>query len=147
MSAASGPAYSDLIELAANGASMSKLAIAFGLLLCLLGVGLGIYTYGYLPEERHSPTAFIPAAFGLALVVCGLLALNEKMRMHAMHLAALVGLVGCVMPLYMAIKKLASGEPYHRNAVFGQIAMGVISGLFVALCVRSFIAARRARKG
>jgi hypothetical protein len=66
--------------------------------------------------------------------------------MHAMHFAALVGLVGCVMPLFMAIKKLASGEEYHRVAIGGQIAMGIISGLFVALCVRSFILARRARK-
>ncbi|HEX3315644.1 MAG TPA: hypothetical protein VHR72_12165 [Gemmataceae bacterium] len=125
---------------------MSKLAINFGVLLVLLGAALGIYTYTALPPERHSPTAFIPAIFGLLLLVCGLVARNDQFRMHAMHFAALVGLVGCVMPLFMAIKKLASGEEYHRAALGGQILMGVICGIFVALCVRSFIAARRARK-
>jgi uncharacterized membrane protein len=125
---------------------MSKLAITFGTILVLLGVALGVYTYAFLPPERHSPTAFIPGIFGVLLIVCGVLARNDKLRMHAMHFAALVGLVGCVMPLYMAIQKLTSGAEYHRAAVGGQIAMGVICGVFVALCVRSFIAARRARK-
>jgi hypothetical protein len=125
---------------------MSKLAIAFGVLLVALGLGLGIYVYGFKPAEEHSPTAFIPAAFGAALVICGLIARNEKMRMHAMHFAALVGLAGCIMPLARAIPKLLSDQPYHRSAVYGQLAMGIISGLFVVLCVNSFIAARRARK-
>jgi uncharacterized membrane protein len=125
---------------------MSKLALAFGVILVLLGLGLGAYTYSLPDVARHSPTSFIPAIFGVLLLVCGLLARSDKLRMHAMHFAALVGLVGCVMPLFMAIRTMTSGAEYHRAAVGGQIAMGVISGIFVALCVRSFIAARRARK-
>ena len=125
---------------------MSKLAITFGVLLVLLGLGLGAYTYSLPEVDRHSPTSFIPAIFGILLLVCGLLARNDKFRMHAMHFAALVGLVGCVMPLFMAIRTMATRTDYHRAAIGGQIVMGVLCGLFVALCVRSFIAARRARK-
>jgi FtsH-binding integral membrane protein len=124
---------------------MSKLAITFGTILVLLGVALGAYTYAALPPERQSPTAFIPAIFGILLIICGVLARNDKFRMHAMHVAALIGLVGCVMPLWRAIGKLVSGADLNL-AIGSQIAMGVICGLFVALCVRSFIAARRARK-
>jgi uncharacterized membrane protein len=125
---------------------MSKLAITFGIVLVLLGLGLGAYTYSLPDVERHSPTSFIPAIFGVLLLVCGVVARNDKLRMHAMHFAALVGLVGFGMPLFMAIRTMTSGKEYHRAAVGGQIAMGVICGIFVALCVRSFIAARRARK-
>jgi hypothetical protein len=146
MSVVPKPAYSDEAKIALPGDVMSKLATTFGILLVLLGLGVGVYTYTVLPDDIHrSPTAFIPAIFGLLLIICGVLAHNPKFRMHAMHFAALVGLVGCVLPLFMAIKKLAGGADYDL-AVVDQIAMGVISGLFVALCVRSFIAARRARK-
>jgi uncharacterized membrane protein len=146
MSVACRPAYLDDATL--PGDVMSKLAILFGTVLVLLGVGLGAYTFSLPDEKRHSLTSFIPAIFGVLLLVCGVLARNDKLRMHAMHFAALVGLVGCVMPAYRVIVALTSGDPEktHRAAIGGQVAMSVICGLFVALCVRSFIAARRARK-
>jgi uncharacterized YccA/Bax inhibitor family protein len=65
-----------------------------------------------------------------------------------MHIAVTVGLLGflggAVMPIVEIVK--AHGAPLaHPLAVYEQLLMGVISLIFVALCVRSFIAARRAR--
>jgi hypothetical protein len=70
---------------------------------------------------------------------------NEKVRMHAMHGAALIGLVGFAMPAYMVIAGLARGDEFGL-AKGEQAAMAVICGVFLGLCVKSFIDARVARK-
>jgi hypothetical protein len=123
---------------------MSNLAIVFGVLLGILGGVL----FGL--SESHSPTALIPAGFGIALILCGLIAKNEKARMHAMHFAALLGLLGFGFPIWRLIKKftVTSDPPaqFNQLADGGQIAMAALCGVFLALCVKSFIDARRARK-
>jgi hypothetical protein len=63
-----------------------------------------------------------------------------------MHLAAMVGLIGCVMPLVMVIRKYASTNEFNPLSGGGQLAMSALCGIFLALCVRSFIETRRARK-
>lgn len=121
---------------------MSSLAIGFGVALTVLGPVLW-----FMSDPNHqSPTAFIPSAFGILLVVLGLVARNEKYRMHAMHGAALVGLLGFVMPLGRVI--YASTQPTFQFglAAGGSIAMAVLCAIFVGLCVKSFIDARIARK-
>jgi hypothetical protein len=120
---------------------MSTLAIVFGLALTALGGGL----YGMSEPEHRSPTALIPSFFGIALIVCGLIARNEKARMHAMHFAALLGLVGMVFPAYRAIRAMATGASVNL-AIGGQLAMAGLCGVFLILCVKSFIDARRARR-
>jgi hypothetical protein len=118
---------------------MAPLAIGFGVLLTLLGGGVYVYT------GMNSITALIPAFFGLALIVLGVIALNAKLRMHAMHGAALVGLVGFAMPAYMVIAGLARGQEFGL-AKAEQAVMAVICAIFLGLCVKSFIDVRRARK-
>jgi hypothetical protein len=122
---------------------MAPLAIGFGALLVLLGVGFCGAIFG--STDVFQVTALIPAFFGAALIVLGLVARNDKFRMHAMHLAALVGLVGFAMPAYMVIKGLVAGDPFGL-AKQEQSAMAVLCFIFVALCVKSFIDARKARK-
>jgi hypothetical protein len=119
---------------------MSSIAIAFGALLTVLGVGLFGLSAG------QAPTALIPAGFGLFLIICGVIARNEASRKHAMHFAALLGLVGCVAPLFMVIKKYATTTEFNPLSGGGQLAMSALCGIFLALCVKSFIDARKARK-
>ena len=116
---------------------MAPLAIVFGLLLTVLGGGMCFYTSQF--------TAMIPAFFGIPLIVLGLVARNEKARMHAMHGAALIGLVGFAMPAFMVIKGLATGDDFGL-AKAEQAAMAVLCVIFLGLCVKSFIDARVARK-
>jgi hypothetical protein len=120
---------------------MASFAIVFGLLLTLLGPVLFFLS----DPAKQSPTAFIPSGFGVVLIVLGVLAFNPKFRMHAMHGAALVGLIGFAMPAVMVIKGLIGGDEFNLPKQ-GQTAMAVLCLIFLALCVKSFIDARAARK-
>lgn len=118
---------------------MAPLSILFGLLLSLLGVLL------YTMSESKSPTALIPAFFGIALIVLGFLAFKEKMRKHAMHAAALLGLFGLGFPAYRVIATVANQEDWKFSTT-GSALMAGLCGLFLFMCVKSFIDARRRRK-
>ncbi len=112
----------------------------FGLLLIVLGIA------SYVVTERTSVTALIPAFFGAVLVVLALVARNENARKHAMHAAVAVALIGAIASLIRAIPAVAGGG-ISRPAVLAQLAMAVLLLVYVALGVRSFIAARKARTG
>jgi hypothetical protein len=123
---------------------MSKVTIAFGVLLAAVGV------WGYVATGSAHPTALIPLYFGLVLIVCGVLANSEnaKRRMLWMHIAVTVGLLGflgTVKSIYDAAKLLSGTVYEHPVAVEEKAGMGLLCLVFVAVCVRSFIAARRAR--
>ncbi len=122
---------------------MAKLTITFGVLLILLGAG-AFFTLGH-----HSHT-LIPALFGLLLVVFGALANtpDSKRRMLFMHIAVTVGLLGFLGTItgIVGVLQMAAGHPIARpDAAKVQAIMGTICLIFVLLCVRSFIAARRLR--
>lgn len=122
---------------------MEKTTIGFGGVLILLGLG------GYAATGAQSLTALIPAAVGLVLIVLGLVARHPKRRMHAMHgaaLAALVGFAGSVGGIGQTVK-LIGGEAVKRpEAAIARAIMAILCLAFVALTVRSFVAARVARK-
>lgn len=122
--------------------AMTKIAIGYGIALILLGL------VGYFATGRQSPTALIPAAFGLVALVLGLLARKESLRKHVMHGAALLGLLGAAggargLPGFF--RWLSGGEVERPAAVISQTVMVVLSLVFVALCVKSFIDVRRSR--
>lgn len=117
-------------------------AIVFGLALVALGA------WGYLVSEGSSPTALIPAVFGLILVISGLLARDPAKRKTWMHIAAAVGLLGFLggAPGLFKFGSVVTGQPVARpNAVIAQSIMSVLCIAFTWLCVRSFISARRNR--
>ncbi len=121
---------------------MAKLTLAFGVMLVLLG---GI---GYIGTGSVHPTALIPCWFGLVLCIAGALANTEdsKKRMLWMHIAVTVGLLGFIGAAVMVVKAFVSNGPIaHPIAVEEQALMGLLCAIFVGLCVRSFIAARRGR--
>src|SRR5579872_941803 len=105
---------------------------------------------GYTQQEigKESPTALIPAGIGLVIMLCGLLAFSDKLRKHVMHLAAMVGLIGAIggfMPLIRQYNKSGSFDPAKPSAISGEL-MILICAVFVGLCVKSFIDARKARQ-
>jgi preprotein translocase subunit Sss1 len=120
---------------------MPSTAIACGILLILIGV-IG-YVYG-LMNGNASLTALIPAAFGLLLAILGAAArAKENLRMHIMHAAVLVGLIGFLIPTARVISNL--GNITLSAAVVSQIAMALVCLIFVLLCIKSFTDARRSR--
>ena len=145
---------------------MAKITIIFGVLL----IGLGVIGYvgatpsaapadpgvesdaeasSASPPAKKSVTALIPAFVGVALLLCGLLALKESLLKHAMHGAAMIGLLGAIAGAgrgAMGLGKFFSGDPSlnQRSFLFVWL-MALICGVFVVLCVQSFIAARKRR--
>jgi hypothetical protein len=121
---------------------MAPYAVAFGVALCTLG------GWGYFgAEEAHrSVTALIPAFLGIALVILGLLAFKESLRKHVMHAAAALGLLGFLGGAGRVGMKLAKDGELEGRAAMASAAMAVLCAVFVALCVNSFLAARRARR-
>ena len=123
---------------------MAKLTIIFGALLILVGIG------GFVLTGSAHPTALIPAVIGVILAVAGALASTEdvKRRMLWMHIAVTVGLLGELATIKSAwdVMRLARGAVYpHPIAVEEKALTCLLCALFVAFCVRSFIAARRTR--
>ena len=144
---------------------MAKITTLFGFLLIGLG-GIGYFgpnvgaAKGKAETEAADATetveaaksssrktALIPAAVGLLLVVCGAIANNPKFRMHAMHAAVTIGLLGALAGGGRFLSKVSaflSDDPdLNRRAFWFTGAMGLICAIFVVLCVRSFIAARK----
>jgi hypothetical protein len=116
---------------------VAPIAIVIGVLLSILGVVI------YALAEVKSPTALFPTYFGVALIILGVVARNEKARKHAMHLAAVLGLIGAVGGVVMGILALVRERP--ATVWGGSLAMAALCGVFLFLCIKSFIAARRAR--
>jgi hypothetical protein len=122
---------------------MARTTIIFSLFFIALGVA------AFLATGSQAVTALIPAFFGAPLLICGLIARKEHLRKHAMHGAAMLGLLGVLgtAKSLFQISALLAGTAERPVAVFVQLIMFLLSAVFLALCVRSFIAARKARSG
>ncbi|MGE3276531.1 MAG: hypothetical protein AB7O67_15565 [Vicinamibacterales bacterium] len=111
-----------------------------GILLMVLGLG------SYVLTGRTSITALIPAFFGIIFAILAYMARRESLRRHMMHAAVAIGLIGLLATLGRLVPALAAGGDPARPALLSQAAMAVILLVYVALGVKSFIDARRARK-
>ena len=121
---------------------MQKLTIGTGVLLAIVGL------FGFVSTGSSHYTALIPTWIGLILGISGILATNPARRMLWMHIAVTVGLLGFLgtIPGVIGVVKMALGSTIARpTAAIYQAITWVICLIFVVLCVRSFIAARRAR--
>jgi hypothetical protein len=121
--------------------AMPIVSIVCGGLLMALG--------GYLYADTGALTSLIPAGIGALLAGLGALALKESLLKHAMHAAAMIGLLSFLATAFMGLPKLVTmltgGEVERPKAVIGQSITAGICLVFVALCVNSFIQARRRR--
>lgn len=121
---------------------MPIVTIGYGSLLILVGV------IGYFGTGAESMTALIPAFLGIPVEALGVLALKERFLKHAMHGAAVIGLLGLLGTLRGVLQLPAyfAGTAERPAAVLSQSATAFLSLVFLVLCVRSFIEARRARE-
>lgn len=120
---------------------MPSVSIACGILLILIGV-IG-YAYGMM-DGKASLTALIPALFGLILVALGAVSrAKEHMRKHLMHAAVTIGLIGFLMTAGRLVMNLS--RLVFNAATLAQIAMAAVCLIFVILCIKSFVDARRNR--
>ena len=123
---------------------MAKITLALGILLLLIAGA------GFVATGSQHPTALIPGAAGLVFVVLGLLANSPdpKRRMLWMHIAVTVALLlflGTIKADIDVIRLSRGADLPHPVAIEEKAAMSLACLLFVLLCIRSFIAARRTR--
>ena len=125
---------------------MAKITVVFAVLLIALGL------IGFIGTGNAQSTALIPAWIGLALGVGGLLALSpqEGRRKLLMHINVSIGLLGFLGSTGELIRSFlhaqSTGVPLDEIATTAKSALTLLLLLYVALCVRSFIQARRTGK-
>lgn len=145
---------------------MQKITYGFAAALVVLGAG------SYLMTGMRSATALIPAVAGILLAVCAAIAANPNLRKHAMHAAVLIavlGLAGSVPGVIKLVQLASVGEKTltaEQRVAAGlkddqimlkneksmrpvaakvQAAMAGILAVYIGLCVKSFVDARRKR--
>ncbi len=123
---------------------MQRLTVLVGIIL----VAIGAAGYFGAASAKGSPLAI--AGVGSVLIVCGWAAANERARMHAMHGAVLAGLIGMIVGMVgvlksdpaMGLETVAASAGANR---WPASVTALVCGVYVVLCVRSFVMARRAR--
>lgn len=124
---------------------MAKVTLLFAVLLIVLGL------VSFFGTGSQHPTALIPTWFGLALGVFGFLAISpvEARRKLFMHINVTIGLLGFLGAAWRAIQSYgharSEGVAPDAIALGAQVTMAGLLLIYIALCVRSFIDARRSR--
>jgi hypothetical protein len=125
---------------------MAKVTLLFAALLIALGLA------GYVGTGSAHPTALIPTWIGLALGVFGWLAIspNEGRRKLFMHVNVTIGLIGFLGGAVEAVRgyvhATSAGLEPDMIALASKATLAALMLVYVVLCVRSFIAARRTGK-
>ena len=117
--------------------NMPKISLVVGILLVVQGVGF------YVGTSSRSITALIPAFVGLPILVLGIVALKESARKHAMHVAAVMAMLGFLA----AVGRMASVGLSISAAGISVLIMALLTGVFLVLCIKSFVDARRRQQG
>jgi len=125
---------------------LAKVTVVFAILLIVLGL------VGYFGTGAQHATALIPTWYGAALGMFGLLAMSpdEGRRKLFMHVNVTLGLLGFIAVGVESIRgylhaKNAGMQP-DMIALASKLTMTGLLLIYVILCVRSFIAARRSRQ-
>lgn len=131
---------------------MPLITLGYAVSMVVLGVGMyGVAASGMIEGTKASVTALIPAFASVPFFLFGLLSMaKDSLRKHLMHAAAALALLLAAMGLFMAVGGLVKAgfdvsQLQRPLATVGTALMGLLSTTFVVLCVKSFIAARKAR--
>ncbi len=127
---------------------MPKVTVIYAVLLIVLGVaGYMVGVFQLFGTPYASKTALIPSAFGGVFLLLGVLAmLMPGARKHLMHAAVTLGLLAAIIPLGRLIPQASKGLLTFSFGSVSLVLMCLLSAGFVALCVKSFIDVRKARK-
>jgi hypothetical protein len=127
-------------------AFLAKVTLIFAILLVVLGL------VGFIGTGAAHPTALIPLYIGVALGIGGFLAIspNEGRRKLFMHVNVTIGLLGFVGAageiVRSSLHSAAAGTTLDPIALTAKSALAALLLLYIVLCVRSFIEARRTGK-
>ena len=121
---------------------MTAITRALGVALIVVGV------VAFVATGSEAMTALIPAFLGAVILVLGIVAGREAVHRHAIHAALVVALLGALGTLRNVVELpalLAGDEVERPGAVVASTITFLLCGAYIALGIRSFSAARRAR--
>ena len=114
---------------------MPNLTLGYGVFLVVWGIAVGLLS------TTDSLTRFIPCVPGAGLVVSGVLAKsNPEQRKLWMHVAVVIGLLSALMGTRFFMV-MGDGIGYASGSM---LMLFLTGSAYTALCVRSFIQARKA---
>ena len=125
---------------------MSKITLIFATLLIALGLA------GFFGTGSQHYTALIPTWIGIVLAIGGWLSISpsESRRKLFAHVNVTVGLIAFIASVVEIFRGLAAahakGVAVNPIALSSKIALAALLLLYIILCVRSFIEARRSGK-
>lgn len=123
---------------------MAKVTLVFAALLIILGV------VSYVGTGSLHPTALIPTWIGLALGVGGVLAMNPARRKLFMHINVVIGLIGFLGGAITALQGYGHarslGLDPDYTAMAAKLTLAGLMLIYLNLCIRSFLAARRPKE-
>ena len=114
---------------------MPNLTLGYGVFLVAWGIAVGLLS------TTDSLTRFIPCVPGAGLVVSGVLAKsNPDQRKLWMHVAVVLGLLSALLGTRFFMV-MGDGIDYASGSM---LMLFLTGSAYTALCVRSFIQARKA---
>ena len=114
---------------------MPNLTLGYGVFLVVWGIAVGLLS------TSDSLTRFIPCVPGAGLVVSGVLAKsNPEQRKLWMHVAVVLGLLSALLGTRFFVV-MGDGIGYASGSM---LMLFLTGSAYTALCVRSFIQARKA---
>jgi hypothetical protein len=111
---------------------MARTTISLGIILIILGL------VGFFITGMQSPTALIPAYFGIVFLILGIIARKESARKITMHIAMVLGLLGVIgtfSGLINLFVLITGGEVTRPAAVISQAIMAL---LLIRNCIPFF---------
>ena len=116
---------------------MPNLTLGYGTFLLLWGVAISVLS------SSDSITSYFPSFLGVPLMLSGFMALRmpEKRKLW-MHVAATFGLL-CAIGGTRFFMVMSDGINYASGSMLMLLVTGTA---YTVVCVRSFIAARKARE-
>ncbi|RJU89157.1 MAG: hypothetical protein DWC07_06700 [Candidatus Poseidoniales archaeon] len=124
-------------SMAESSSNMPNLTLGYGLFLMVWGVGVSVLS------DSDSITSYFPSFLGVPIAVSGWLAKTQpEKRKLWMHIAVTFGLL-CALGGTRFFMVMGDGIDYASGSMLMLLLTGSV---YTALCVRSFIAARKARE-
>lgn len=114
---------------------MARVTQLVGAVLVVIGV------VAYVATDFASPTALLPAVVGVVIGVLGVVATRIEAGQHAIHAALAVALLAALASL-PRVGGVGDGDAAAITSLLTVLACAA----YVALGVRSFVAARRSRQ-
>lgn len=116
---------------------LPNLTLGYGTFLLLWGVAISVLS------SSNSITSYFPSLLGVPLMLSGIMTLRmpEKRKLW-MHVAATFGLL-CAIGGTRFFMVMSDGINYASGSMLMLLVTGTA---YTVLCVRSFIAARKARE-